>query len=117
MEFRKPILEDKQMLLDYIKEHKDTGEYNVSDMLPIDKCLEWIEKVEKGILPIQEEYLLDTYILVDNNRVLGIVSIRCNIIKEMAEIYGHIGYGVRPSERRKGYASKLNQKRSLCKCL
>ena len=115
MEFRKPILEDKQMLLDYVKEYKDSGEYNDSDMLPITKCLEWIEKVEKEILPIQEEYLLDTYILVDNNRVLGIVSIRCNIIKEMAEIYGHIGYGVRPSERRKGIATYM-LKEALLEC-
>jgi predicted acetyltransferase len=30
MELRKPILSDKEKLLDYIKEHHDNGEINIS---------------------------------------------------------------------------------------
>ncbi|MBQ2873269.1 MAG: GNAT family N-acetyltransferase [Bacilli bacterium] len=116
MEFRKTVLEDKEMLLDYIKEHNDAGEYNPSNMYPVIECIKWMEQAEKNEgNKSQESNLNDTYILVDNNRILGIVNIRCNIIKEMAEIYGHIGYGVRPSERRKGLATYM-LKEALLEC-
>lgn len=114
MEFRKPVLEDKEMLLDYIKEHSDLGEYNASDMFPVIQCIKWIERVEQGHLN-QEENMNDTYVLVDNNMILGIVNIRCNIPYEMALIYGHVGYGVRPSQRRKGIATYI-LKEALLEC-
>ena len=42
------------------------------------------------------------------NRILGLVNIRLSIDDDYLREYGgHIGYGVRPSERRKGYASQM----------
>ncbi|WP_407271793.1 GNAT family N-acetyltransferase [Radiobacillus sp. PE A8.2] len=43
------------------------------------------------------------------NRVLGAVSIRHQLTELLMNSGGHIGYGIRPSERRKGYATKLLQ--------
>lgn len=49
-----------------------------------------------------------TYWLVDGNcRVLGAVNIRHRLNESLYSAGGHIGYGIRPSERRKGYAAKL----------
>ena len=35
------------------------------------------------------------------------LNIRHDLSDELVQKYGHIGYGVRPSERRKGYANKM----------
>ena len=57
----------------------------------------------------------ETYILVDKMKVVGMLNIRYTLTKEMTEIYGHIGYGVRPTERRKGMATYM-LKEALIKC-
>ena len=44
------------------------------------------------------------WIVVDD-RLVGSVSIRHVLNDYLREIGGHIGYAVRPSERRKGYAT------------
>ena len=43
------------------------------------------------------------------------LNIRYTLSEDMAEIYGHIGYGVRPTERRKGIATYM-LKEALMKC-
>lgn len=49
-----------------------------------------------------------TYWLVtDHNRIVGVVNIRHSLTEHLFNAGGHIGYGIRPSERRKGYATKL----------
>jgi predicted acetyltransferase len=48
-----------------------------------------------------------TYWLVHpSGRVLGGVNIRHRLNEHLATSGGHIGYGIRPSERRKGYAAE-----------
>ena len=51
----------------------------------------------------------DTFFLVDgeNPRILGAVSIRYALNNYLFNFGGHIGYGVRPSERRKGCAAEM----------
>jgi predicted acetyltransferase len=49
-----------------------------------------------------------TYWLMDEERnVIGVVNIRHSLTEHLLNAGGHIGYGIRPSERRKGYATKL----------
>lgn len=49
-----------------------------------------------------------TYWLINKEeRVLGAIEIRHKLNDNLAFRGGHIGYGVRPSERRQGYASKM----------
>lgn len=48
-----------------------------------------------------------TYWLIDEScRVLGGVNIRHRLNEYFSTRGGHIGYGIRPSERRKGYATE-----------
>ena len=45
----------------------------------------------------------------NDKRVVGMVNVRFNISKEKLSTWAsHIGYGIRPSERRKGYATHLS---------
>ena len=48
------------------------------------------------------------YLLVnEKNRILGAVTIRHSLTARMFNTEGHIGAGIRPSERRNGYATKI----------
>jgi len=48
------------------------------------------------------------YFLVnEKNRILGAVTIRHTLTERMLNTEGHIGAGIRPSERRNGYATKI----------
>jgi predicted acetyltransferase len=49
-----------------------------------------------------------TYFLVnEDKKILGAINIRHVLNDYLINYGGHIGYGVRPSERKKGYASKM----------
>ncbi|MDO5438971.1 MAG: GNAT family N-acetyltransferase [Erysipelotrichaceae bacterium] len=50
-----------------------------------------------------------TFLLIrgNDNRIVGTVNVRWDLNEAMLRFGGHIGYGIRPSERRKGY-NKIN---------
>lgn len=48
-----------------------------------------------------------TYWFVDGNDFIGRVSIRHSLTKSLLQIGGHIGYDIRPSQRKKGYGKKM----------
>ena len=43
----------------------------------------------------------------DNDRLVGLLNIRYDLVPHLRDTYGDIGYGVRPSERKKGYATEM----------
>ena len=47
-----------------------------------------------------------TYVLADDsNHIYGLINLRHELKGKLTEVGGHIGYGIRPSERKKGYAT------------
>lgn len=44
---------------------------------------------------------------LEDNSVVGIMNFRHYLTESLLKYGGHIGYSVRPSERRKGYASEM----------
>jgi len=49
-----------------------------------------------------------TFWLTDQqNTILGVVNLRHTLNEDLRKIGGHIGYGIRPSMRRNGYATKI----------
>lgn len=119
MKLRKPTINDKDKLMDYIQEHHDNGERSISasNMLPMMEYEEWLEKLKKDETVGELEWgISETYILVNDNKVIGMLNIRYNPSDDIAQLYGHIGYGVRPSERRKGMATYM-LKEALIKCM
>lgn len=75
---------------------------------PFEQMLQFLQDHAEG-KNLPENWVADsTYWLIDEtNRVLGVVNIRHSLSEFLLNSGGHIGYGIRPSERRKGYATNL----------
>ena len=71
----------------------------------------WLEKLEKekNAKPSEELVPAKTYFLVreSDNKLVGMINIRLTLNYNLWNYGGHIGYNIRPSERRKGY-NKVN---------
>lgn len=50
-----------------------------------------------------------TFLLIrkNDNKIIGTINIRWNLTEKLKQFGGNIGYGIRPTERRKGY-NKVN---------
>lgn len=110
MIYRLPNPDDESILREYMQEHYDNGEHGISASmgLPASEYADWMEKMHRNATVGDEEWgksLL--YLCFDNDRLIGLLSIRYELPEELTQIYGDIGYGVRPSERKKGYATQM----------
>ena len=71
---------------------------------------QWLEETEKDI---NEETVqpglvpATTYMAMDGEKLVGMVNIRHRLNEGLMNFGGNIGYSVRKSERRKGYATKM----------
>ncbi len=48
-----------------------------------------------------------TYWSIVDDKIVGVINIRHYLTPQLQRIGGHIGYGIRPSERRKGYGTEM----------
>ena len=107
--------EYEQQLGEMIDEWKADQELNHTNHSPwaifkndyhdFDHYLEHLEvkTASEGLVPDSVFFLLDE----DRNRLLGAVNIRHYLNEALLREGGHIGDGIRPGERRKGYASEM----------
>lgn len=110
----KPTIDMKQDALDYKNEHFQTGEniINGSALLDDLEYEEWIARVEKNAdrnTVCSDWVNASTFFVVreSDSKVIGMVDIRHRLNKFLALYGGHIGYSVRPSERKKGYGTQI----------
>lgn len=72
----------------------------------LDKCLNMqYQEYAKKLNRLQSK----TFLLIrkNDNKLIGMLNIRWNIPPNIQEFVGNIGYGIRPTERKKGY-NKIN---------
>lgn len=108
-----PSLEYRDEYLDMINEWSNTGERMIPfvlrfDCSNFDSFLEEIHKLKTSKDRGENKVNSSTFLLVNNEgRVLGATNIRHELNEQLLKMGGHIGYGIRPSERKKGYATRL----------
>ena len=72
------------------------------------EMLNRVDEIEKGenLGPFASS---STYWLYDDERdiLIGASNLRHYLTEEGIKLFGHIGYGIRPTERRKGYGTTL----------
>lgn len=117
-----PTLKYGQQIWDYRQEFVDCGEplcgagslarcANSSDWLADVVAQKSIETLPKGLVTATQ------YICVrqSDQKIVGTIQIRHCLNEYLAKFGGHIGYSVAPSERHKGYATKM-LKSALLRC-
>lgn len=109
----KPHIGLEREYLSFYWEWKDSGENMVPWVISKDPSdfhamLKFLSDNEQGI-GLPEGWVPDStrWLINEQERVLGAVNIRHRLTENLLNAGGHIGYGIRPSERQKGYATLL----------
>jgi predicted acetyltransferase len=99
LSFYKEWLESKEDMVPWVIQ-KDPSDFGA--MVQFLKDNEQGHNLPEGWVPDSTFWLIN-----QDNRILGAVNIRHQLTPLLLNSGGHIGYGIRPSERRKGFATKL----------
>ena len=133
-----PSLERKDEIIEYLDEFVKYNS-NINGTGSLDKIYDgytFEEALERCLNMKNELYAKSinrvpgkTFLLIrkDDNKIVGTINIRWNLSEKMLKFGGHIGYGIRPTERRKGYnkiqlylvlleAQKLNLDKVMLDC-
>lgn len=109
----KPSFHLREEYLSFYYEWIESGEEMIPWVIQKDptyfqEMLESIQNHEKGI-NLPKGWVADStfWLINGEDRVLGGVNIRHSLTDFLLTSGGHIGYGIRPSERKKGYATQL----------
>ena len=109
-----PSIARKDEAIEYIKEHLACNS-NINGSGALDDYYDnyegWLKKLENDYnqIPNEKRVPARTYFLIreNDNKIVGMINIRLTLNETLKQHGGHIGYGIRPTERRKGY-NKIN---------
>ncbi len=127
----RPSIKYRQSFLEAVREYQKEGRNkDIESRQSLKQFAEFVEKLrnqEKDIGLPKGYVPASIYWLVDRNKFMGRVSVRHRLTEKLRKEGGHIGYEIRPSERRKSYGkmilrlalqktSRLGIKKALVTC-
>lgn len=110
-----PTIARKSEALEYLKEHVDSNS-KINGTGGLNRCLkgmtyeEWLQDVlkcmDENYAKVNNLVPATTFFTIreNDNKLIGMINFRHYLNEELWKSGGHIGYGIRPSEREKGYA-------------
>ena len=109
----KPTLELKEKAWEFRQEFFDNNETVINGSELLDKTEsyeEWIKSItdNANAETVNPSWVVtDTFFAIDEaNTIVGIIDLR-HTLNDFLKDFGNCGYSVRPSERRKGYATEM----------
>ena len=106
-----PSPDHEDAAMGFKREFMENGErwiHGSGSLAEHDDYVEWLEKVTNDRFTAREGRVLSsTYFCFADDILAGTIQIRHTLNDELSHSGGHIGYGVRPSCRRKGYGAKM----------
>ena len=109
--FKEPKDVSFEQILDYKEEFVLNNEiiHGAANMTDL-SVAEWVQftentKYKESVIP--GFVTAHTFFASDNNKIVGIINARHELNDYLLNFGGHIGYSVRKSERRKGYAKAM----------
>lgn len=109
-----PTEEYKVQVEDFLQEHFDNNEFELHGDGGLDTIKDfdkWLDKIRNDVKDTNEKHRVPATLFLavrkSDNRIVGIIQIRHKLNERLLKDCGHIGDGVRPSERKKGYATEM----------
>lgn len=125
----RPSKEYEMQILDYKNEYIQSGDqfHGTAGLDKFHDIDEWLSRIEKNSKEetVREGWVPSSTFLAirdcDNKMIgmigmIGMIDVRHRLTESLLQFSGHIGFSVRKSERRKGYAkAMLNEALGVCK--
>lgn len=106
-----PTIKHKELALMYRQEFIDSKETIINGsggLINYSDYESWLIKIQNNKTVNQiDRVTSDTYFAFVNEKIVGTIQIRHKLNDELFKTIGHIGFGVAPSKRRQGYATKM----------
>jgi predicted acetyltransferase len=111
-----PKPEHERAAMDFRQEFIDHGESPIHGSWGLhrpkyDNYNLWLSDIEDCANGINNNPLVQvpmtTYFAFIDEKLVGVTQIRHKLTEYLLQTGGHIGYSIRPSERRKGYATQM----------
>ena len=120
LEFRKPNFSDVEEItsfkMEFEEAHSGMDGTGILVRCSAEEWLNYIKEMERREDPNGIHCLQYGLFCKEEDRLLGLIQIRLELKGYLINFGGHIGYCVRPSERRKGYAkAMLKSALDICK--
>ena len=122
----KPNKSLENQIMDYRQEFIKHNEGHVNGSCSLhrfESFNEWMDRVNICATEETNQYyntITTTFLAIrkSDNKIIGTIQVRHILTKELRDDSGNIGYAVRPTERRKGYATQmLNLALEFCRSL
>ena len=118
LELIRPNPAHEMQALDYIKEHEDNNEFELHGGALLEKSesfASWLKQLAENSdkLTIHNDWVISsTFFAIrkSDEKIIGMVDIRHELNDFLRSYGGHIGIGIRPTERKKGYAIEITKK-------